>query len=25
VEEVQDTLRKAGYEELLKAQGRWEF
>ncbi|MCL4507377.1 MAG: M20/M25/M40 family metallo-hydrolase [Chloroflexi bacterium] len=25
VEEVQESLRKAGYEELLKAQGRWEF
>ncbi|HEY3289208.1 MAG TPA: M20/M25/M40 family metallo-hydrolase [Anaerolineae bacterium] len=25
VEEVQASLRKAGYEDLLKAQGRWEF
>lgn len=24
-EEVQDVLRKAGYEDLLKAQGRWKF
>jgi aminopeptidase YwaD len=24
-EEVQETLRKAGYEDLLKAQGRWDF
>lgn len=25
VEETQETLRKAGYEELMKAQGRWVF
>ncbi|MCL5997055.1 MAG: M20/M25/M40 family metallo-hydrolase [Chloroflexi bacterium] len=25
VEEVQESLRKAGYEELMKAQGRWDF